>query len=92
MNGTVEYSTTGKGPVSFMLGAPGTPSGVQEGIRLMQRGEKAILYVPSHLAFRSSLQLLPRGIREALIEDDLLDPHVLPFSILIYEIELLNIE
>ena len=37
--------------LSFILGQSNQPSGLQEGLLLMHEGEKAIMIIPSYLAY-----------------------------------------
>lgn len=51
MDGTVFDSNKGKAPLKFVLGRGQVILGWDEGIALLRKGEKATLYIPSHLAY-----------------------------------------
>jgi len=57
----------------------------------MQKGEKATLLIPSHLAYDESLQIFPEIVREDLLEKELIIEETPPFSILKFEVELVEI-
>lgn len=65
--------------------------GVNESLKLMQKGEKATFIIPSHLAYNSSLQIFPEEIREDLLDKGLISQKIPPFTNLIFEIELVEI-
>ena len=65
--------------------------GFEEGIELMQEGEKALLIMPSNLAYGESFQVVPAQIREDLIDKELIRESVEPFSPLIFEVELVDV-
>lgn len=75
LDGTVFDSSVERGePIEFELGVGQVIPGWDEGIALMSKGEKGILYIPSNLAY---------GSRQA---GDLIKP----FSNLIFEVELVD--
>lgn len=51
LNGDVCYSSDSTGMLTFTIGQSDQPSGLQEGILKMKEGEKAVLIVPSYLAY-----------------------------------------
>jgi FKBP-type peptidyl-prolyl cis-trans isomerase len=51
LNGTLIYSSDNEGLKEFLIGKGGVESGLEEGILLMKKGEKARFVIPSHLAF-----------------------------------------
>ncbi|SFF10964.1 FKBP-type peptidyl-prolyl cis-trans isomerase [Thermoflexibacter ruber] len=68
--------TFDSGNISFAIGTGAVIQGLDIGIRLMKKGEKGILVIPSHLAYQD------RG-RGELIR---------PFDPLVFEIEVTNVE
>ncbi|RZK35337.1 MAG: FKBP-type peptidyl-prolyl cis-trans isomerase, partial [Hymenobacter sp.] len=56
LNGTVFYTTAQRSnyPYNFTLGVTQLIAGVTEGVALMHKGDKAILLVPSGLAYRTN--------------------------------------
>jgi len=75
LDGTLCYSSDEKGPRTFAVGADNVESGVHEAVKLMKEGEKAILILPSHLAF-------------GLIGDR---DKIPPKTAVVYEIEILEV-
>jgi FKBP-type peptidyl-prolyl cis-trans isomerase len=75
----------------FTVGSESIIKGVSESVKLMQQGEKATFIIPSHLAYYSSLQIFPEKIREDLLEKGLISQKIPPFTNLIFEIELVEI-
>jgi len=51
LNGEIVYSSDHTGPKEFMIGRGGVESGLEEGILLLQVGDRAKFIIPSHLAY-----------------------------------------
>ncbi len=51
LNGKACYSSDTEGLKEFKIGQGGIESGVEEGILLMKKGDRAKFIIPSHLAF-----------------------------------------
>ncbi len=76
LNGTTLYSSQESGNRFFKLGHNQTEQGLNEGLLMMRKGEKARFITPPHLAF---------GVAG--------DGHRVPaYSILVYEIELIDLK
>jgi FKBP-type peptidyl-prolyl cis-trans isomerase FkpA len=75
LNGTLCYSSDVKGPKAFMIGEDHVESGLHEAITYLHVGDKAMIILPSHLAF-------------GLSGDDNKIP---PRSSVLYDIELLSL-
>lgn len=45
------YSSDADGPLSFIVGKGGVPSGLEEGILYLHEGDEAVFIIPSHLAY-----------------------------------------
>jgi FKBP-type peptidyl-prolyl cis-trans isomerase len=90
LDGTVIYSTPDDDPVRIQLGSGQTVQGLREGLQLMRAGGKATLIMPSKIAFKSSLQVIPNELREDLYDNKLINTLVEPYQPLIYDIELLE--
>lgn len=91
LNGDNFDNTEGNNTFNFTLGNNTVIKGIEEGVKLMKKGEKATLILPSHLAYDESLQIFPEIVREDLWEKGLILEKALPFSILKFEIELIDI-
>lgn len=77
LDGRVFDSSVERGePIEFQLGVGQVIPGWDEGIALMSKGEKGILYIPSYLAYG------PRQAGELIT----------PFSNLMFEVELVDFE
>lgn len=50
LDGTVCYHSREEGPLTFKVGHGGVETGLEEGIRLLQEGDKAKFIMPPHLA------------------------------------------
>lgn len=51
LDGTQVYSSDSTGAITFQVGKSEIASGLQEGVKLMKEGDKAIFILPSHLAY-----------------------------------------
>ncbi len=74
ITGDVVYSSDEDGPLTFVVGKSDVIAGVQEGVRMLGKGGKARLVIPSHLGY-------------GLIGDQ---DKIRQKATLIYEIEVLN--
>lgn len=91
LNGDVFDKTEGSNTFNFKLGSNSVIKGIEEGIKLMKKGETATFILPSHLGYDESLQIFPEIVREDLLEKGLIFEKALPFSILKFDIELVDI-
>lgn len=74
LDGTLCYSTDSLGAESFVVGHEDVESGLDEGVRLMRKGDKAKLIIPPHLAhglLGDQDKIPPRSI--ILIELEMVD-------------------
>ena len=77
LDGTVFDSSVDRGePISFPLGVGQVIPGWDEGIMMMSKGEKGVLYIPYYLAY---------GDRQA-------GDKITPFSNLVFEVELIDFQ
>lgn len=51
LDGTLLYSSDDLGKLELIVGKSGLANGLQEGLRYLRAGDKAILIIPSHLAY-----------------------------------------
>ena len=91
LDGTVFDQTRANNPFRLTLGSTSVIPGFEEGIEEMQEGEKALLIMPSGLGYGGSFQVIPPQIREDLIDKDLISDSVIPYSSLIFEVDLEDI-
>ncbi len=76
ISGKVFDSSLGKNPIEFQLGTGRVIKGWDEGIAMMHVGEKAKLIIPSKLAYGS------QGVGDI----------ILPYSTLVFDVELISAE
>lgn len=82
LNGKEFDKSDPKKPLEFAIGQEKVIEGFDEGISLMKKGEKATLIIPSHLAYKQSVLVLPEAVSAVDIP---------PFSVLIFDVELVDI-
>lgn len=75
ITGDLVYSSDEQGMKTFLVGKGGVESGLEEGILLMKKGDKARLVLPSHLAY-------------GLLGDE---DKIPPRTAIIYDIELVEL-
>lgn len=92
LDGTLIETTTEGNPVKLQMNSTQMVTGLNAGIGLLGIGEKALLIMPSKLAFGKSVQMIPQELREELAEAGEINPRTKPFSPVIYEVEVLGIE
>ncbi len=51
LDGTNVYSSDSTGALQFKVGKSDVASGLQEGVKLLHEGDKAIFIIPAHLAY-----------------------------------------
>lgn len=63
INGKEVYKSDAENPSSFVVGHDNVESGLQEGIRFLKPGDKAMLIIPSHLAhgYTGDFNKIPRS-------------------------------
>lgn len=101
LDGTVFNKSEAGKPMSFVIGDKTIIDGFNDGIKLMEEGEKAVLIVPSHLAFGGNVDVVPGQVRKSWLTDRRITNEILPykqvtnqilpFKTLVYEIELENV-
>lgn len=74
--------------VSFFLGQGQAVQGLEEGIKLMKEGGTSVLIMPSKLAFKQSLCVIPQKTRTKLLTDRIISVDILPYSIVKYVVKL----
>ncbi|MDQ3395544.1 MAG: FKBP-type peptidyl-prolyl cis-trans isomerase [Bacteroidota bacterium] len=87
LDGTVFDESKDGSPLVYNLGSTSMIAGWEQGVPLMQNGEKAMLLMPSHLAYSNNITVIPESIRE-----DLVGRSLPPFSILKFELTLEDIK
>jgi len=85
LDNTVIKNTEG---VQFLIGNGQAVEGLDEGLKLMKEGGTSIMFMPSSIAFKQSICILPQKTREELLEAKLITSEVLPYSIVKYIVKL----
>ncbi len=89
LNDTLIKSVDG---VSLYLGKGQAVQGLEEGLKFMRPGGTAILIMPSDIAFKKSLCVIPGNVRKDLLDDEVISAEVLPYSIVKYIVKLNSID
>lgn len=92
LDGTVIQETEADSPLIVNLNTNQLVPGFREGVLKMKVGEKALLILPSDIGFGSSVKVIPNTIREELWESGLISSLVEPYTIVMYEVELLDVK
>jgi FKBP-type peptidyl-prolyl cis-trans isomerase len=74
--------------VMFYIGNGQAVEGLEESLRLMKAGGTAVLIMPSSIAFKQSLCIIPQKARADLLRDKVITSEVLPYSIVKYVVKL----
>lgn len=78
-------------PIKFTLGYSNIIKGLEDGIKLMKKGEKGRIFIPSHLAYGSGIQVIPDFVRKSLLSS-MNKRDIAPFKTLIFDVELEDID
>ncbi|PIB34960.1 hypothetical protein BFP72_05920 [Reichenbachiella sp. 5M10] len=92
LDGTVIQETEPDNPLTVSLASGQLVEGFYEGVMKMKEGEKALLIMPSDLAFGSSIEIMPSYLRAELFAYGYLTSNVKPYAPVIYEVELVEIK
>lgn len=77
--------------VMFYIGNGQAVEGLEESLRLMKSGGTAVLIMPSSIAFKQSLCIIPQKTRADLLRDKVITSEVLPYSIVKYVVKLKSV-
>ncbi|MFY0625442.1 MAG: FKBP-type peptidyl-prolyl cis-trans isomerase [Reichenbachiella sp.] len=91
LDGTVIQKTGINNPLVVTLNQGQLVEGFGQGILNMNAGETALMIMPSNLAFGASVQVFPEFMREQLYDDRYINNLVAPYSPVIYEVQLIEI-
>lgn len=73
------------------IGAGNLTAGLEEGLKLMKEGGEAILLLPSSIAFKESVTVVPEKARDRLYNDNIITHNVAPFTPVKYIIKLKSV-
>ena len=85
LNEELIKSSTG---VQILLNNNQAVEGLEAGIKQMNEGGWAIMAMPSKLAFKHSLCIIPEIIRPQMLSDKVINSEVKPYSIIKYKVNL----
>jgi FKBP-type peptidyl-prolyl cis-trans isomerase FkpA len=84
--------TTPKGlPSIFYIDNHEAAEGLEEGLLQMKKGGKATLIMPASIGFKESACIVPDFLRPDLLKDKEIFEEVLPYSIVMYDVELVTV-
>ncbi|WP_422358927.1 FKBP-type peptidyl-prolyl cis-trans isomerase [Reichenbachiella sp.] len=93
LDGTEFDRRTNAAPLTYTFGANVIISGLDEGISEMERGESALIILPSHKAYGESVFVVPSYRKEDFVELEIIPLYaskVAPYEIVVFETSLLN--
>lgn len=91
LNGNILYTTLGGEPATFIVGTFEAVQGLNEGVKQMREGGKAILVMPSKIAFGASERVLPSAMMNDLFDQGYIGTNTPPYTPLLYEVELIDV-
>jgi FKBP-type peptidyl-prolyl cis-trans isomerase len=91
LNNEVFDQSKANEPIKFTIGYNSVIKGFEDGIKLMKKGEKGRIFIPSHLAYGSGVQVIPGIVRKDFIKAyNMRD--MAPFATLVFDVELEDID
>ena len=90
LDGTLIQETEADKPLEVNLGTNQLVIGFREGVLKMKEGEKALMIMPSEIAFGSSVKIIPESVREELWQEGYIYSLVDAYQIVQYEVELID--
>lgn len=94
MDSTVFDRAPAAAPFEFIYGEGTVIPGFEVGVSRMQGGERALIIMPSYLAYRESAQVVPLFLTSQMVDLEIVPQYVEkvgPYEPLIFEIELINV-
>ncbi|MEQ6120343.1 FKBP-type peptidyl-prolyl cis-trans isomerase [Reichenbachiella sp. MALMAid0571] len=92
LDGTVIEKTEALSPLKVKLNEGRLVEGLRQGILKMKEGDKALLIMPSEIAFGASIQVIPTSLREEFLDDNIITTKVVPYTPVLYEVELVSVD
>ncbi|WKN31891.1 FKBP-type peptidyl-prolyl cis-trans isomerase [Porifericola rhodea] len=89
-NGEVFDESKSDTPLSFVVGYNNLIAGFDEGIKLMKKGEKGRIFIPSKHAYNQGTQVIPGLIRKDFLEKYQIR-NMPPFQTLIFDVEVTKV-
>ncbi|MEO9967183.1 MAG: FKBP-type peptidyl-prolyl cis-trans isomerase [Reichenbachiella sp.] len=92
LDGTLIQQTEDDKPLTARLDSNQLVDGLREGLLKMSVGGKALLIMPSEIAFGPSVKVIPSEVRHDLWEDGFIGSLVDAYSIVVYEVEIVDLK
>ncbi|WP_420581615.1 FKBP-type peptidyl-prolyl cis-trans isomerase [Reichenbachiella sp.] len=93
LNGAEFDRRTNAAPLTYTFGANVIIAGLDEGISQMERGESALIILPSHKAYGESVFVIPSYRKQDFVDLEIIPLYaakVAPYEIVLFETSLLN--
>ncbi|MEP4092263.1 FKBP-type peptidyl-prolyl cis-trans isomerase [Reichenbachiella sp.] len=91
LDGTLIQQTEEDKPLTVRLDTDQLVKGFKEGVLKMREGEKALLIMPADIGFGASVKVIPGTIRQELWEEGYIGSLVDSYKIVVYEVELIEL-
>lgn len=91
LDGTIIKKTPDNSPSVFNIDNNQAVKGLEEGLLQMNAGGKAVLVMPASIGFMQSICIVPESMRKVLLNDKIITAEVLPYSIIMYDVELVSV-
>lgn len=92
LDSTIITTTIGSDPVTLIVNSGDAVKGLEEGLLTMKVGGKAQFIMPSSIGFKQSVCVVPESLQQELYTQGFILKSVLPFSIIMYDVELIKVE
>ena len=79
-------------PVTLTLNHNEAVKGLEEGLKKMKEGGKCQIIMPSSIGFNQSICVVPSTVQQELFKQGYIFYSVLPYSIIMYDVELIKVE
>jgi len=91
LNGKIIKQTPTEKPSVFYIDNNQAVKGLEEGLTQMYEGGKATLIMPASIGFMQSVCIVPESMRKILLDQKEITSEVLPYSIIMYDVELVSV-
>lgn len=89
----VQFDATGGTSFSYTFGTDILIQGFNNGIAQMEKGERALLIIPSQLAYKESIMFIPSFLGVEFAKQQIIPTyaiHIAPYKVLVFDVTLLN--
>lgn len=92
LDSSVIATSLGGDPVTLTLGEGKAVKGLEEGIMKMKEGGKSQIILPEGIGFKESVCVVPESVQQELFRKGYIFYGVKPYSIVMYDVELIKVE